>query len=299
MTAARNAKGLTLRPGAVLSYAAGVGLLAAATVAGLVYGSDATDFFEGVLDASARSSNALSDVGSFLGFGIAFGAGMVAAVNPCGFVMLPVYLGLYVGQGEGRAKMSVARRLTQALFVSSVVGIGFVVLFGITGLAISAGAQTVGDVFPWIGLGLGFALGLGGSYVLAGGKLYAAAAQRAANRIGSPSDSSLRGYFLFGISYGVASLSCALPVFLALVSGSLASGGFLDAVVQFLLYAGGMALVITVLTIGMALAKSAVAGSMRRLLPYMGAVSGLLLLLVGAYIVFYWLTEGGLVDRFG
>src|SRR6476661_3146053 len=35
-----------------------------------------------------------------LPFGYAFGAGMVAAVNPCGFVMLPAYLSLYLGLQE-------------------------------------------------------------------------------------------------------------------------------------------------------------------------------------------------------
>lgn len=289
----------TLTRRIVLPYVLGFAVLTAATVGGLALGEEGADLFGGILGASANSSNLLGDFGSFLGFGIAFGAGMVAAVNPCGFVMLPVYLGLYIGQSGNRTGASVVRRLLQALIVSTVVGLGFVLLFGVTGVAISAGAQRISTVFPWIGLGLGFALALGGSYLLAGGKLYTGAAQRAADRIGKPGDASVKGYFLFGVSYGLASLSCTLPIFLALVSGSFASGGFVSAVGQFLLYAGGMAFIITVLTVGMALAKGAVAGGMQKLLPYMGPVSGWLLVLVGAYIVFYWLTEGGLAARIG
>ena len=272
-------------------------MLAAAVVAGLALGSEGGSLLGGILNASARSSNLLDELGSFLGFGFAFAAGTVAAVNPCGFVMLPVFLGLFVAGGDGPAATPVARRLGRAVVVSAAVGLGFVALFGAAGLAVAAGAQSLGDVFPWIGLALGFALAVAGAYMLAGGTLYSALAARTASRIGSPSDASLRGYFLFGISYGIASLSCALPIFLALVSGALASGGFINAAIQFLLYAAGMAFVITVLTVGIALARSAVSTGTRRLLPYVGAVSGTLLILAGAYIVFYWLTEGGLAGR--
>ena len=35
--------------------------------------------------------------------GLAFGAGLVAALNPCGFAMLPAYLTLVVrGEGTGQ-----------------------------------------------------------------------------------------------------------------------------------------------------------------------------------------------------
>ena len=42
----------------------------------------------------------LTSLGALLPFGFAFGAGIVAAVNPCGFAMLPAYLSLYLGTEE-------------------------------------------------------------------------------------------------------------------------------------------------------------------------------------------------------
>ena len=56
---------------------------------------------------------------------------------------------------------------------------------------------------------------------------------------------------------------------------------------------------VAALTVGVALARGAVWGGMRRLLPYMGPALGVLLLVAGAYMVFYWLTEGGLAGRGG
>lgn len=295
MTGTASATGAGRPPsrGVLLASAAGASVLAAAAAAGLVLGPGSNRVVGGVLEASTRSSNLLGDLGSLLGFGFAFGAGMVAAVNPCGFVMLPAYLGLYVGAQEGPTAGSAARRLGRAFVVSGTVGLGCVVLFGGTGLAVSAGARSLGAAFPWVGLVLGVALVLAGTYVLGGGRLYVAFAARTAGLIGSPTDMSPRGYFLFGLSYAVASLSCAMPVFLALATGSLASGGLLHAVAQFLLYAAGMSFVVLALTLGIALARGAVSAGARRLLSYAAPASGALLLAAGGYIVFYWLTEEG------
>ena len=39
----------------------------------------------------------VSNIANLIPLGYAFGAGMVSSVNPCGFAMLPAYLGLFVG----------------------------------------------------------------------------------------------------------------------------------------------------------------------------------------------------------
>mgnify|MGYP001611737333 FL=1 len=46
---------------------------------------------------SQLASAWLGRVADFLPLGYAFGAGMVSTVNPCGFAMLPAYLGLFLG----------------------------------------------------------------------------------------------------------------------------------------------------------------------------------------------------------
>ena len=95
-------------------------------------------------------------------------------------------------------------------------------LFGIAGVVIGAGAQFVVGIIPWLGLSIGVVLAIAGSWMIGGGKLYTGFAGRAAAHIGNPGQVSARGYFLFGLSYGTASLSCTLPIFLAAVGTSLA-----------------------------------------------------------------------------
>ena len=42
----------------------------------------------------------VSGIAHLIPLGYAFGAGMVSTVNPCGFAMLPAYLGLYLGSRD-------------------------------------------------------------------------------------------------------------------------------------------------------------------------------------------------------
>ena len=61
----------------------------------------------------------------------AFGVGMVATVNPCGFAMLPAYLSFFLGlEGAGDdARTNVLR----ALLIGATITAGFVAVFGVLG----------------------------------------------------------------------------------------------------------------------------------------------------------------------
>ncbi|MFQ5893527.1 MAG: cytochrome c biogenesis protein CcdA, partial [Nitrospinota bacterium] len=64
-------------------------------------------------------------------------------------------------------------------------------------------------------------------------------------------------------------------------------------------YGLGMAVVLIVLTLGMALFKEGIIVSrLRGVLPYVGRAAAVLLVLAGSYIVYYWLFKGGLIERF-
>jgi cytochrome c-type biogenesis protein len=246
---------------------------------------------------SGRSGARLSDAWGVLPVGFAFGAGIVSAVNPCGFAMLPAYLGLYMGSSDGvMQRLPLVRRLGRALLVGALVSSGFVVLFGFAGAIIGAGARFVVDAIPWVGLIVGIGLVLAGAWLMRG-KLYFAFAARAATRFGDPGRVSTRGYFAFGLSYGTASLSCTLPIFLAVVGSTLAVQGLGKAIGEFVLYGLGMGAVILMLTLAMALFKGAMVGARRRVLPYVQPISAAFMVVAGMYVVYYWLTIGGLWDK--
>ena len=264
----------------------------------LLTGTGTTAVVDNALRVSGGASQQLEDLSSLLPLGFAFGAGLVASVNPCGFAMLPAYLALYMGStAETEQQANVIVRLGKAILVGAVVTLGFIVLFGIAGLIIGGGARQVIGVIPWIGLTIGIVLTLVGGWLLSGGKIYTAIAQQASTKFGDPSKVGVKGYFLFGLSYGTASLSCTLPIFIAVLGIGVATNTLLDSLVSFLLFGLGMGTVILVLTIAMALFKGALVGALRKILPYTQPVSAAFMILAGAYIVFYWLTEGELLDK--
>ena len=282
--------------GYILPAAAGIGPLIAAFLGAMATnsGGGVVGGVEGLQSASTRL---LDDFGTSLQVGFAFVAGMVATVNPCGFPMLPAYLGLYLGSGDDGDESGTVVRAGRGLVIGGVVTSGMVLLFGVTGVLVTGGASVVIDLMPWVGLAVGILLSLAGAWMLGGGKLYSGFAGRAASHIGDPTSVGVRGYFLFGLSYGLASLSCTLPIFLAVTGLSVASNGFFESLGQFLFYALGMGSVIVLLTVAMSVFKGAMVGILRGALPYVQPVSAVLMIVAGAYIVFYWLTLGDLIDK--
>ena len=278
---------------AIAAAAYAVAILGALSVRNAT-GIDGVNRFVELLSGSSGAG--ISNVGIKLGFAYAVGA--ASAVNPCGFAMLPAYLGLYVSGGNREQdRRQPVRLVSRAVMVGLSVSIGFVALFGAVGLILAFGSQAVVvAALPYVGLAVGVLLIGAGAYMAGGGKIYTSLAQRAAARIGDPGQLNVPGYALFGVSYGLASLSCTLPLFLAVLGvGAGLSSGFLETLGQFLLYAAGMGSVIMALTLGMAVARSVLVRWMRAALPYVGVVGAWLMVVAGTYIVFYWLTLGDLL----
>jgi len=213
---------------------------------------------------------------------LAFAAGLVATVNPCGFAMLPAYLSYFMGidsedQGTGQA-------IRSALVIGGAVSFGFLVVFGAAGILITAGFRVLIDAIPWvaivIGLGvIGLGIALVGGYEM---------------KVGLPTVNSGvhgRGYrsvFLFGVSYAMASLSCTLPVFLTVVATQVTRGSLVSGLATFLAYGAGMAVVLMAVSIALAVGKRSLVTWLRGSARYIGRISGAMLIVAGVYIVWFW-----------
>lgn len=226
--------------------------------------------------------------------GYAFGAGMVSAVNPCGFAMLPVYLSLYLGAEDQQFQLrSWVYRLGKAFGITVVVTAGFGLLFGLIGTLISAGGQSLTGFMPWVSAIIGAALIALGVWLLLGNHFTLNTFMKIGSRIGDPRTISIRGFFLFGIAMGATSMSCTLPIFLVVVGGALTSGDFVMGLSQFIWYILGAGTVLLILTISMAFLKGkAVVGIVKRFVPFTHKISALLLICAGVYICDYWLESG-------
>ena len=224
----------------------------------------------------------------------AFSAGVVSAVNPCGFAMLPAYLGLYMSTSiYEKDSTHYGKMILKGLFIGCCVGLGVLSLFLFVGLITGFALNFIRSIMEWVGLLLGVGLITIGIWLMNGGRLYTGLTARIGQSIGNPTQISLKGFFLFGVSYGVASLSCTLPIFLSVVGINLNGSSIYDSMMQFALYGAGMGSMILFVTLSMAILKGVMIRYIKLALPYVERIGFFLVVLSGMYIVFYWMTIGG------
>ncbi|UCB42821.1 MAG: sulfite exporter TauE/SafE family protein [Dehalococcoidales bacterium] len=240
--------------------------------------------------------NFVDNLAKLLPFGYAFGLGMVTAVSPCSIAMLPAYISLHLATDEkGYWDRSWLWRFRRALMMSGVMTLGFVLLFGLVGAALSPIGELLKPYVEWVGVVIAILLILLGVYVLVGGRVYANLPARLANKLSQSGSVGVRGFLVFGIAYGLAALSCSVLLFTGMVVGAYSSGGFANALLQFILFALGMGLVITVVTIASALIRETVNRWLHRLVPVVARLSGLLLIFAGGYMIYYWFVVGDIL----
>ncbi len=215
----------------------------------------------------------------------AFGAGLLATVNPCGFAMLPSFLSLYMGSSDS-GERSLSVRGAQGFRIGLALTGGFASVFVVAGLIISAGLRSFVHVIPWVALVIAAGLVLLGLAMLLGAHVGLTPASRIS--VGERRADGYRRVALFGATYAFASLSCTLAVFLIVVSQAVAVANPARVLAVFAAYAAGSATVLVALSVSVALAKVAVARAVRWLAPLVNRLAGALLVASGVYLVLYW-----------
>jgi cytochrome c biogenesis protein CcdA len=219
---------------------------------------------------------------------LAFAAGLVAALNPCGFAMLPAYLLLVVrGQqpGERRGLAAVGRALAATVGMA----LGFLTVFGLFGALTISAASTVQRYLPYATVVIGVVLVALGVWLLSGRELTALTPRPLGPRWAP--DVRLGSMFGYGVSYAIASLSCTIGPFLAVTAAGLRAESTATGVLVYLAYVAGLTLVVGVLAIAAAMTSSAVVNRLRRVLPFVNRIAGALLVLVGLYVAYYGVYE--------
>ncbi len=210
----------------------------------------------------------------------AFAAGMVATVNPCGFAMLPAYISMFLGTDEGN---DAPTGVTTGLRVGLSVTIGFLMLFSVVGILVSLGLRQLLAVVPWAALVIGAVLFGLGVAVLMGYHLTA--------RVISVKKKKGRSFMAmtgFGVAFGTASISCTLPIFLAVVGLSTRSPNVVSGWGVFVAYAAGMGVILTAIAVALATSREILIARMRNILPYVERIGGVLLIVSGLFIMYYW-----------
>ncbi len=217
----------------------------------------------------------------------AFVLGMVATVNPCGFALLPVYLTTLPGSTRAEPGGPLSR-VPRAVAAGLAATAGFLAVFGIVGALVSAGISAIMAWVPELGIAVGAVL------VVVGG--LTACGRHVGLRLPSATRPRGRGTKLpsmvgFGVSYASASLGCSLPVFLAGVAGVFTRSGMGAGMGAFVAYALGMGAVLTALAVAYVLVPAHRVGRLRAVGGRLERPVGVLLAVVGSYLVYYWASD--------
>lgn len=212
----------------------------------------------------------------------AFGAGMVATVNPCGFALLPAYAALLLADTRpdtGRTGVVAGLR------VGAVITVAFVLTFSVVGIVIRFVSDAFVDAIPWAVIVIALGLVVAGVAVLIGRHVPIPVIQMRSSRKGS-----FRSMAVFGVAYAVASVSCTLPIFLAVITAAATAATVPEGMSVFVAYGLGMGSVLVALTVAIATSRDAVVRRMRGLAPYVERFGGWLLVASGLFVAYYWLT---------
>ncbi len=215
-----------------------------------------------------------------------FTAGLLAAINPCGFVLLPTYLVYFLGMENLRPGAEHASML-RAVKVSLAVSAGFMSIFVVIGAVTKLSTNWFVDKAQWISLLIGVCLFILGIAMLFGYRLPFTTPRIDIGR----RDLSVRSMFVFGLAYAVASIGCTIAPFVGVVLGSFSTKGLRTGIGAIGLYGVGMALVVTGLTVTLAFANTALLRVLKRGMAWFEQVAGVLLILTGIYLVWYWYSN--------
>lgn len=216
----------------------------------------------------------------------AFTQGLIAAVNPCGFVLLPTYLLYFLGMENlrpGAERASVGRAVAVSLSVSA----GFMSVFVVIGAITKWSTKWFTEQAPYVSLVIGVLLAVLGVAMIFGYRLPFTTPKLDITK----RDRSVQSMFVFGIAYAVASIGCTIGPFMAVVLGGVSTDGVLTGIAAIGIYGLGMALLVTGLTVTLALANTALLRALRRGMQWFEYAAGVMVLLTGLYLTYYWYQE--------
>lgn len=231
-------------------------------------------------------------------FAYSFLLGVLAAVNPCGFVLLPAYLMYFLGLEGTNPSADQRAGVRRALVVSGATSAGFIVVFLVVGTISRLLTQWIEQQAKYAGLVIGLALMVMGVAMLAGWKPQSGLLQRRGTALaGERRDRTVRSMFLFGVAYAVASIGCSLAFLTTAIFGSIRTTGFVSGVASIVLYGVGMSLLVMALTVTLALAQGGLLRVLRRAMRHLDRVAAAFIFATGAYLAWYW--WGAITERTG
>lgn len=212
---------------------------------------------------------------------LAFSAGMASFFSPCAAALLPAYASLYMGSSEPVRSW---KRLFKGAYFGLQATLGFIAVYVSAGIVISLLGSAVSRFIPYLGFLAGLMLIAVGALMALGKDMFLSIPNV------SNSEMNSRSVFGYGVVFAITSLGCTLPIFLAVVTFSIASGGVVNGIITFLLYSLGKGLLMVLFTTLLAVSKEGMMAFMRSFSALVRRITPYVLVAAGGYIIFYYLA---------
>ena len=215
-------------------------------------------------------------------FAYSFITGVLATVNPCGFVLLPTYLLYFLGMESHTTDKSHSATAQRALMVGSALSAGFISVFFVVALISRLFTTWIQENAKYAAFIIGILLVIGGIAMLLGWK----------PRFATPNlenkGRTFRAMFTYGIIYAVTSIGCTIGMLTSAIFGSVNLHGYVSGVISITLYGVGMSVTVIALTVTLAFAHTGMLKALRHGLPYIDRLAAVFLVGTGAYLTWYW-----------
>ena len=218
--------------------------------------------------------------------------GMASVLNPCGVAMLPATLAWLAGTASPTSTWG--RKAGKGALAGTAMAAGFTLVVLILALLVHAVGAAFAGSLRILMIVLGSSLAVGGALVAFGlfhfpmarllGTEQVSLAGRRAGSVGT--------MVLAGVLYGVAAMSCTLPLFIAVVFPTF-TGSIGKTIVTVGAFGVGATLLLVAASEGTLFARDAVVRLLRHTTRFMNPVLGVIITGAGVYLVYYWALGPG------
>lgn len=220
---------------------------------------------------------------------LAFYMGIAAVFNPCGIAMLPASFAWIGGTVGGTP--TVLTRLGRGAQAGIFMALGFTLVMAVLALVMHGLGAALSPVLHAVMLGLSGVLILGGATVAVGLFHFPIDRWIRVNRIAAATHTGWT-LIIAGIVYGVAALSCTLPLILAAMAPAI-NGGWATVLRVVTSFGLGTAVVLVGLGLVTLFARDGLLRVIRAVGPWLNPGLGLIIVGAGAYLGYYWLFGPG------
>ena len=207
--------------------------------------------------------------------------GVLAFFAPCAVALLPGYIVAYISRNTAE-NSGLSLKLVRGLKLAILSILGILLVYSFAGILIVLASQLLKTYMKWVTVGMGGVLVILGTLMMLGKNV-----SFSLNVNTSTTKSEAKEAFIFGLAYAIGALGCLFPLFLIVATQAIAApspwigGGYILA------YFAGISIMMVTIILLSTFAREFLMKYLRKILPHMELVTGILLVVAGLYVIYY------------